>query len=191
MKAKHNDKTNRVCPLERAGSLDNNLRRWLQNPQKILRPYVEKGMTVLDLGCGPGFFSIDMAQMVGKFGRVIASDLQEGMLQKVRDKIKRTKFEERITLHRCEKNKIGLSEHVDFVLAFYVFHEFSNQEEFLNEIESILKPNGQVLLVEPPFHVSRSAFEETIRKARNVGFTLAERPKVLLSKAAVLKKGNL
>jgi ubiquinone/menaquinone biosynthesis C-methylase UbiE len=146
-------------------------------------------MTVLDLGCGPGFFSIDMAEMVGKSGRVIASDLQEGMLQKLRVKIQGTELEERITLHKCEENKMGVSENVDFVLAFYMFHEVPNQEELLSEIGSILKPNGQVLIVEPPFHVSKSTFEETIRKARKAGFTLVERPKVLLSKTAVLKKG--
>jgi len=177
-----------VCPVEIAGGLDNRIRRLLQNPQKILGPYIEEGMTVLDIGCGPGFFSIDMAQMVGKSGRVIASDLQEGMLQKLRNKIQGTEFEERITLHKCEENKIGVSENVDFVLAFYMFHEVPNQEKFLNEIGSILKPDGQVLIVEPPFHVSKPAFEETVRKARNAGFTLVERPKMLLHKTAVLKK---
>jgi hypothetical protein len=40
----------RVCPVERAGSLDNGIRKWLQNPRKILGPYIEEGMTVLDLG---------------------------------------------------------------------------------------------------------------------------------------------
>ena len=69
------DRTGRVCPVERAGSLDNTIRRWLQNPKKILGPYLDEGMTVVDIGCGPGFFSIDMAQMVGKSGRVIAVDL--------------------------------------------------------------------------------------------------------------------
>ena len=147
-------------------------------------------MTVLDIGCGPGFFSIDMAQLVGKSGRVIATDLQEGMLQKLREKIQGTALEERLTLHKCEENKIGVSENVDFVLVFYMFHEVPNQEEFLNEIGSILKPNGQVLIVEPPFHVSKPTFEEIIRKARNAGFTLVERPKVFLSKTAVLKKGD-
>jgi 2-polyprenyl-3-methyl-5-hydroxy-6-metoxy-1,4-benzoquinol methylase len=47
---------NRVCPVELAHSLDNTLRRWLQNPQRILAPYIQEGMTVLDVGCGPGFF---------------------------------------------------------------------------------------------------------------------------------------
>jgi ubiquinone/menaquinone biosynthesis C-methylase UbiE len=183
------NRKNRICPVERAGGLDNRIRRWIQNPQKILGNYIKEGMRVLDIGCGPGFFSIDMAQMVGKSGRVIASDLQEGMLQKLRDKIKGTEFEERITLHKCEENRIGVSEHVDFVLLFYMVHEVPNKEEFFNEIVTILKPSGQVFIVEPPFHVSKTAFEETVRKARDAGFTDVERPNVLFSKTVILKKG--
>jgi 2-polyprenyl-3-methyl-5-hydroxy-6-metoxy-1,4-benzoquinol methylase len=188
-KSKMGDRKNRVCPTAIAGYLDNRFRRWLQNPRKILGPYIKEGMTVLDLGCGPGFFSIDMAQMVGKSGRVIASDLQEGMLQKLRDKVQGTELEERIILHQCQETRIGVSENVDFVLAFYMVHEVTNQERFFNEIGTIVKPNGQVLIVEPPFHVSEKAFEETIRTAQGVGFKPAARPKLLLSKAVILQKG--
>ena len=184
---KVDDEKNRVCPVERAGTLDNRIRRWFQNPRKILKPYIKEGMTVLDMGCGPGFFSVEMAEMVGKSGRVIAVDLQEGMLRKLRDKIKGTELEKRISLHKCEKNKIGVSQPVDFVLAFYMLHEIPNPDDFFNEIQSILKPNGQIFLVEPPFHVSKTAFEETVGKARKSGFTPVERPKVFLSKAVILK----
>ena len=179
----------RVCPVERAGSLDNRIRRWLQDPQKILRPYIKEGMTVLDLGCGPGFFSTDIALMVGKSGRVIASDVQDGMLQKLKSKIKGTELADRITLHRCGEKNIGVSEKVDFVLAFYMVHEVPDQKEFFQEIYSIVKPNGQILLVEPPLHISKTAFEETIRKAVDAGFDPVERPKIFLSKAMVLRKG--
>src|SRR4030042_5712882 len=120
------NRKNHVCPVERAGILDFRIRRWLQDPQKILRPYIKEGMTVLDICCGPGFFSIDTAQMVGRAGHVIASDLQKGMLQKLREKIQGTELEERITLHKCEKDKVGMSVNVDFVLAFYVVPEVPN-----------------------------------------------------------------
>lgn len=179
---------NHVCPLAIAGSLDNRLRRWIQNPQKILRPYINEGMTVLDIGCGPGFFSIEIAQMVGKAGRVIASDLQEGMLRKIKDKIHGTELEGRITLHHCPKDRIGISEQVDFVLAFYMIHELPDQKNFFDEIGHILRPAGQILIAEPPFHVSGKAFEITVEKCRSAGFTLLEKPKIFLSKAAILRK---
>jgi ubiquinone/menaquinone biosynthesis C-methylase UbiE len=184
-----NNGNNRVFPVRRAGSLDNRFRRWLQDPYKILGPYIKKGMTVLDLGCGPGFFTIDMAQLVGKSGRVIASDLQEGMLQKLKGKIQGTDLEEIIKLHKCEKNKIGLTDNVDFVFAFYVVHEVSNQEELFIELGSMLRPDGRVFIVEPSFRVSKTAFDKTINKARDAGFTSVKRPKMLLSRAVVLEKG--
>jgi ubiquinone/menaquinone biosynthesis C-methylase UbiE len=182
------DRKNWVCPVAIAGGLDNRIRRWLQNPRKVLSSYIKEGMAVLDFGCGPGYFTIDIAQMVGKSGRVIAADLQEGMLQKLRNKIQGTELEQRITLHKCEAKRMGLSENFDFILAFYMVHEIPDQERLFNEIGSILKPNGQFFIVEPPFHVSKKAFEETIRKARYAGFKPVQRPKVFLSKTVILKK---
>ncbi|MCW9097168.1 MAG: class I SAM-dependent methyltransferase, partial [Ignavibacteriaceae bacterium] len=115
-------------------------------------------------------------------------DLQKGMLEKLKEKIKGTQLENRITLYKCEEDKIGLTENVDFVLTFYVIHEVSDQDKLFTEIETILKPNGQILIVEPPFHVSKSAFENTIQKAKAVGFTEVKRPNVLFNKAVILRK---
>lgn len=175
--------------MELAGSLDNRMRRWVQNPQKILQPFIAPGMTVLDIGCGPGFFTLDMARMVGGSGRVIAVDLQEGMLHKLRAKIRGTELEERIILHRCAESGIGVTEKVDFALCFYVAHELPDQRAFFAELLSILKPKGRALLVEPPFHVSKREFEETVRMAGEAGFRPAAGPKVFLSKTALLEKG--
>jgi len=145
-------------------------------------------MTVLDVGCGPGFFSIDVVRIVGKSGRVIAADLQEGMLQKVRSKIKGTELEKLIKLHKCKENKIGVLDQIDFVLLFYVVHEIQYKKDFFKEIKTILKPLGQVLLVEPPFHVSKSAFEETVNIAEEAGFTSTNGPRILFNKTIVFKQ---
>ncbi len=177
----------RVCPVESAGGLDNRIRRLLQNPQKILKPYIKDGMTVLDLGCGPGFFSVAAAEMVGPTGKVIAADLQEGMLQKLRNKIKETRIEKRIVLHKCEGSKIGVSDKVDFLLAFYMVHEVPNQEILFREIRSILKPNGKGFIVEPKFHVSNRAFEETKEVIKKLGFAIIDQPKLLMSRAIIIR----
>jgi len=184
-----NNKRNRVCPVSLAGGLDNRIRRMIQNPEAILSPYVSEGITVLDVGCGPGFFSIALAGLVGDSGRVIAADLQEGMLDKLRDKITGTQLEKRIRLHQCKPDGINLSEQVDLVLAFYMVHEVPDQMSFFKEIFSILKPGGQFLLVEPKlFHVSKRAFGETLKKAIAAGFEPEEGPKVRFSWSVVLRK---
>ncbi|MCK5132348.1 MAG: methyltransferase domain-containing protein [Candidatus Sabulitectum sp.] len=179
---------NRVCPVENTAGLDNKFRRLLHNPRKILLPYIQQGMTALDVGCGPGFFSIDMAKLVGNNGRVIAADLQQGMLDKVEAKITGTALENRIILHKCSENRIGVTETVDFVLLFYMAHEVQKKSEFFKEIEEILNPAGRILIVEPPFHVSRSAFEETVNTAIAAGFTQAAGPRIPLNKTVILRK---
>lgn len=182
------NRPHRVCPVESAGKLDSRIRRWLQNPRKILGRYIKEGMTVLDVGCGPGFFAVAMAEMVGRSGRVIAADLQEGMLAKVTAKVRGTEFSDRILLHRCEDDKIGVSEMVDFILACYVVHELPDQDRFFKEMYAIANPGGQVLIVEPPFHVSKKAFGKTIQKSEDAGFRLIARPKMFFSQAMMLQK---
>ncbi len=179
---------NRVCPVELSGSLDNRLRRRFQNPQKILRPYLRQGMTVLDVGCGPGFFSLDMARMVGGSGQVIAVDLQQGMLDKLKAKIEGTELESRIRLHLASATRIGLTEQVDFVLLFYMVHEVSDKTSFFAELFSILKSESSALLVEPPFHVSAPAFQKTLLSAQAAGFSVSTGPHMLLHKTALLLK---
>jgi ubiquinone/menaquinone biosynthesis C-methylase UbiE len=61
-----------VCPAERSGWLTSSFRRLLQNPERILRGLVQEGQAAVDLGCGPGFFTLPLAQMVGPSGRVMA-----------------------------------------------------------------------------------------------------------------------
>jgi hypothetical protein len=112
------------------------------------------------------------------------------MLQKLRNKIRGTELEQRVTLHKCDEDRIGVSERVDFVLLFYMVHEVSDGEGLFTEIETILKPKGLVFVVEPPLHVSKKAFENTVKNANDVGLSVVERPKVFLSKAVVLKKGK-
>lgn len=181
-------KSERVCPVERAGALDTRLRRWLQDPQKILSPYVRGGITALDMGCGPGFFSLEMARLVGENGRVIAGDLQQGMLDKVQEKIRGTELEQRISLLKCEEDRIGLDEPVDFVLAFYVVHEIPDQDRFYRELASQLREGGRVLVVEPSFHVLKKKFAASLERAREAGLAPGPGPRIFLCRTALLTK---
>ena len=180
-----------ICPVQLAGSLDNRIRKWLQDPKKILGPYIESGMSVLDIGCGPGFFTVEIADMVGESGKVIAADVQEGMLEKLRDKIKGTAMEHRIQVHKCNENNLGFSGSVDFVIAFYVIHEMPNQQEFFREVKGILKSGGYFLVAEPKlFHVSKNEFDKTIRNALDAGFEHVENLTIRFSRAVILRRVN-
>jgi hypothetical protein len=85
----------------------------------------------------------------------------------------------------------GLFINAGFILyALYcIIQELSSQEDFFMELVSILKPGGQVLIVEPPFHVSKADFVKIIKKAEDVGFKSDEGPRVILNKTVILKKG--
>jgi ubiquinone/menaquinone biosynthesis C-methylase UbiE len=181
------NRSGKVCPVELSGGLDSRLRRLLQNPQHLLAPHVHEGMTVLDFGCGPGFFTLELARLVGSSGRVVAADLQEGMLDKLRTKVRGSELESRIEVHRCKPDHIGIPPPIDFVLAFYVLHELPDTAAFFSEVSQLLSIRGKVLVVEPPFHVSKASFESSLVKAESAGLAVVERPRVPFNKAAVLQ----
>jgi ubiquinone/menaquinone biosynthesis C-methylase UbiE len=184
------DKSTRICPWQQAWGLDNWVRRLIQNPYKILADYIEESQTVLDLGCGPGVFSIAMAEMVGEKGRVISVDIQDEMLQMLKQKSVQLGLESRIQIHKSQPDKIGISEKIDFALAFYMIHEVPNKESLLSEIAIILKPEGKFLIVEPKIHVSKSSFEETINMAQSAGLRPLSSPKVFFSRTVLLQRNS-
>ena len=149
-------------------------------------------MTVLDVGCGPGFFSIELAKLVGERGRVIAVDLQQGMLDRLRAKTRGSAFGERITLVKCKQDNVNVSELVDFILTFYTVHEVPDKENFFRQLRNLLKDQGQYLIVEPKlFHVSRKEFRTTLSIAQRIGFEIHDGPRLLASWSAILGKKPL
>jgi len=89
----------------------------------------------------------------------------------LRKKAAQQGLESRIVTHKSDPDRIGISEKVDFALAFYMVHEVPNAEAFLMEIVSLLKPKGKLLVVEPKLHVSATAFEKTTEVAEKAGLS--------------------
>ena len=181
---KDNDRICRFSPW-RAWMLDNGIRRLFQNPKNIVGPYVKEGMTVIDIGSGPGMFTLAMAAMVGNTGKIIAVDLQQEMLDLVREKSEKQNMSPRIQLHKNQPDSIGISEKADFILSFYMLHEVPDRDAFLREVHGLLKPGGQYLIVEPKFHVSREAFEDTVEDAKKAGFRPVSFPGILGGRSAL------
>jgi ubiquinone/menaquinone biosynthesis C-methylase UbiE len=175
-----------VCPAEFSGSLDNSFRRMLHNPKKILTPYIKPGMTVIDLGCGPGVFTVEIARLLSGSGKVIAADIQEGMLKIVAEKVNGTDHQNKVVLHKCEQNKTGLTERADFILAFWVIHEIPDHNSLFGELAELLNPGGKILIAEPRLHVTASDFRKMKRIIENTGFEFAENPGVFFSRTLLL-----
>jgi ubiquinone/menaquinone biosynthesis C-methylase UbiE len=178
----------RVCPSWLCPTFDNMFRKPLQNPERILGPYVKSDWIVLDVGPGKGYFTIPLAKLVGNSGKVIAADLQKKMLEGIYRRALKDRVEDRIILHQCTSDKIGISEVIDFCLAFWMVHEVLDRSRFLGEISSRLKPGGLLLLVEPKLHVSKEKFNDTIRIAKSSGLSNIEQPRIFFSYATLLKK---
>jgi ubiquinone/menaquinone biosynthesis C-methylase UbiE len=178
-----------VCPWWVAYLFDNRLVRRLQDPGRILAPYIREGMTVADIGAGMGRFTVAAARLVGDEGVVIAADLQQKMLDILAARATKAGVAGRVRLHQCQPTEIGLPEPVDLILLCNVVHEAPDAEAFLREVHSSLRPGRMCFLSEPAMHVTASQFEETVALAEAVGFTVRERLRVRFGRTVLLAKG--
>ena len=178
-----------ACPWWLCFTFDNLIRKLFQNPEEILRPYVAEGITVLDIGPGMGYFSIPLARMVGPGGRVIAVDIQPKMLGALQKRARRAAVDQRIAIHLCKPDSLGLDVKADFALAFWMIHEVPNPFSFFKEMKSVLKASGKLLVSEPTLHVTAKMFAESIEIAISNGFKVLAEPKIFLSRSALLTMG--
>jgi ubiquinone/menaquinone biosynthesis C-methylase UbiE len=177
-----------VCPWWFAYTFDNRIRRIFHNPEHITGLFIKPGMTVMDIGCGMGYFSLGMAGQVGENGRVLAVDLQQQMLDNLLKRAAHAGLADRIIPVKCTADQLGVTEAVDFVLTFWMVHEVPDKQKFLQQVYDSLKPGGKYLLVEPKVHTGAKYFAEMIDACIKTGFTELGTPKVSLSRARVFCK---
>jgi len=175
-----------VCPATFAGGLDNFLRRLVHKPEKILKPFIKEGMVILDMGCGPGYFTTEIARLAGEGGKVIAADLQQAMLDKMIKKVKTFGLENRVEAHLCQSERTGVEKKVDFILTFWMVHEVPDQTRFFQELKSLLNPGGRLLIVEPIIHVTKGSFSDMISRLESAGFQIIDQPDITFSRSLLL-----
>ncbi|MGL6298510.1 MAG: class I SAM-dependent methyltransferase [Methanobacteriaceae archaeon] len=178
-----------ITPPSFGKILDLRLRKVLHNPKKILSPYIKEGMDVLDVGCGSGFFTVEIGELVGN-GSVIGADIQKGMLDQLEKKINNSGLGKTVKIHKAESNSINLKQKFDFILAFYTIHEVENSEKFIEELKESLKEYGLILVSEPKIEVSKEQFKKTIKLMEQKGFKVIEAPNIHMSRSALLKHAH-
>ncbi len=183
--------SHRVCPWWLGYLLASPLRRLIQDPAKVLGPYVREGMTVLEPGPGMGFFTLELARLVGPTGRVVAVDIQPRMLAWLRRRAARAGLADRVDIRLVPPDTLGLADlagSVDFTLAMAVVHELPDVERFFTEVAEVSKTGAGLLVAEPAGHVKTVDFEAQLQAATRAGFEMAGRPSIRRSHAAFLNK---
>ena len=183
--------SNRVCPWWLGYLLASPLRRLLQDPDEIVRPYVKEGMNVMDIGCGMGFFSLPLAELVGATGKVVCIDLQDKMIKGLLKRALKAGLSDRIEARICSQDSLGvndLSGKIDLALTFALVHEVPDKERLFTEIHNAMKQTGELLVAEPRGHVSEHDFEKSVAIAKDQGFEVLGKPKIRRSRTVLLRK---
>ena len=109
---------------------------------------LKTGMTVCDMGCGNGFHTLQIAQLIGKSGQVLAVDVQVGMLTLLRKRMEDQGIENVVPILGSYHNPRLPTNSVDLILLVDVYHEFSHPEQMLESMKRCLKKDGLLVLVE-------------------------------------------
>jgi ubiquinone/menaquinone biosynthesis C-methylase UbiE len=180
-----------VCPWWLGPLLASPLRRLYERPERMLGPFVAPGMTVLEPGCGMGFFSIPLARLVGPSGRVVCVDLQPRMLEGLRRRARRAGVEARVETIEARPTDLCVDAwlgRVDLALAIHVIHELPDPAAFLAQLHRALRGGGTLLVSEPNGHVSEADFAATTGLAERLGFARSSRTLVTRSLGAVFTR---
>ena len=135
----------------RAKFLMSEERKLWHNPETILKfAGATKGMTMADLGSGPGFFTIPMAQITGEKGLVYAVDSNQNMLDSLKENLARSKVNPKvIKIVNSDVCHTGISkESVDLVIFANVLHEVADRKAFFGEVKRISKVTAIIVDVD-------------------------------------------
>lgn len=160
------------CPLWMHWLLASPLRRLVESPEALLGPYVAPGMTVLEPGCGSGYFTLPLARMVGPGGRVLCVDVEPVPIERLLKRAERAGLSARIAASVCSPTELGLDDRagqVDLVAVIHAMHELGDLPGFLRQVVSLLKPSGRMLVVEPKGHVTAARFAAQLDACRRAG----------------------
>ena len=135
----------RFDPQHRHALLNAQRRRRWNPPDFLTRLGLQAGQTVLDLGCGPGFWTLPLADIVGPNGTVWALDASQEML----DALAERHPPPQVRMLRGELPAIDLPDaSVDWVWAAFVFHEVEPPEQLAAEIRRVTHTSGRIAILD-------------------------------------------
>ncbi len=137
--------------IDRVKFLMSEERKQWHNPETVLNEIgITEGMIIADLGSGPGFFTIPMAQMTGEKGLVYAVDSDQTILDGLKENIAKSEVTPNIIkIVDSDVCHTGIpKESVDLVLFANVLHEVEDKKAFFQEVRRISKPTAYIVDVD-------------------------------------------
>jgi SAM-dependent methyltransferase len=130
---------------------------WLERPEReqeeapsiaIRALGLKPGQVVADIGAGSGYYTVRMAREVGPSGRVIATDIQPGMLEILRRRLQQDRLSNvELVLGAADDPQLPDGS-LDLALMVDVYHELSAPQAFVRRLRAALKPTGRLVLLE-------------------------------------------
>lgn len=158
-------------------------RHELLQPAELLRSLgLKRGATIADIGCGPGFFTIPAAEIVGESGRVLAADIQGEMLSAVKANVAEHGLTN-VRIVKTSDTEVPLPPGcADLVLLAFTLSEIDQRARFLHRVGRLLAADGKIAILEwekrdepegPP-SAERISAEEVVKDAEAAGLHLVE-----------------
>ena len=162
------------CPVALSWLVDNPLRRRYMRPV-LERTGIRPGERVLELGPGPGAFTVGAAQRAGAEGRLIAVDIQPEMIAQVEQRVQEAGLTN-IETHVASAHALPLDDwSVDRAFLITVLPEIPDPSRALAEVHRVLRPDGVLSVTEEFSDPDYFFLPETIRLVEAAGFRFEER----------------
>lgn len=161
--------------------LDDPARDTYQKPHEVVMSLgLEQGETIADIGAGSGYFAFRFAHHVGKSGRVYAVDINPDMIIHMNRRIRDTQAKNLITVLAAPDDPLLVDNSIDRFFMCDTWHHIQNRTRYLSLMKKMLKPGGQVIMIDfqkkdlpvgPPVEM-KIAREDLIKQMQAAGFVL-------------------
>jgi len=175
--------------------LESGFRKKIYPAEKLIEAAgIKAGMTVVELGCGPGVYTADFARAIGKEGKLYAVDVQQEMVDRLKRKLEKPENKDIGNIETRVASAYELpfqDESIDLVIMVGVLPEIPGKKKALKEIRRILKPSGILAicegLLDPDYPLRRT----TEKYCKQSGYKMVEASGDFFGYALQFRKARL
>jgi ubiquinone/menaquinone biosynthesis C-methylase UbiE len=177
MRGLHND------PMAYIGSLEDPKRDAYQKPQEVLAALnLSPGEVIADIGAGSGYFTFSLARHVSERGTIYAVDVSPDMILHINRRIRDLKVSNVVSILADPDDPLLPAASVNRFFFCDSWHHIENQTKYLSSMKRLLKPGGEIVVIDfhkkelpvgPPLQM-RIAREDLITQMEENGFRLAK-----------------